>query len=271
MYPAASLWQDARAAVDLGGLVAQHVMLNNIAHKDLRVIARYGAELGDNLGTVLTFPTEYGDVQREYPIFFRKDPQTGELQSIALLGFQADENLFLDGHGGWDASYVPGIIARGPFLIGFQNQDVDGESRREPVIHVDLDNPRISRTEGEPVFLPQGGNTRYLERVSAILQGIHQGLALSKAMFDAFADYQLIEPVNVEVKFNDEEQFNLRGLYTISEEKLRGLSGDALHRLNSAGFLQGAFLVIASLNNVKKLIDMKHRRRRQLAGVAAAS
>lgn len=90
-------------------------------------------------------------------------------------------------------------------------------------------------------------------------------------MFDAFTAHQLIEPVNVEVKFNAEEQFNLRGLYTVSEEKLRGLSGDALFQLNSAGFLQGAFLVVASLNNMKKLIDMKHRRRRQLAGAAAAS
>ncbi|WP_129777657.1 SapC family protein [Peristeroidobacter soli] len=250
--------------------MARHVMLNNVAHKDLRVIARHGAEFGDNLGTVLTFPTEYGDVQREYPIFFRKEAQSGEFQSIALLGFQQDENLFLD-QGGWNASYIPGVVARGPFLIGFQNQDVDGELRREPVIHVDLDSPRISTTEGEPVFLPQGGNTRYLDRIGAILQGIHQGLALSKAMFEAFTAHQLIEPVNVEVKFNAEEQFNLRGLYTISEEKLRGLSGEALFQLNSAGFLQGAFLVIASLNNMKKLIDMKHRRRRQQAGVATAS
>lgn len=242
----------------------RHVMLNNIAHKDLRVIARHGAEFGDNLGTALTFPTEYGDVQREYPIFFRKDAQTGEFQSIALLGFQPDENLFLD-RNAWQASYIPGIVARGPFLIGFQNQDVDGELRREPVIHVDLDSPRVSTTEGEPVFLPQGGNTRYLERISAILQGIHQGLAISKAMFDAFTAHSLIETVNVEVKFSADEQFNLRGLYTISEEKLRGLSGDALFQLNSAGFLQGAFLVIASLNNMKKLIDMKHRRRRELA------
>lgn len=243
-------------------------MLNNIDHHDLRVITRYGAELGDNVGTVLTFPTEYGDVQREYPIFFRKEPHTGEFQSIALLGFQHDENLFLQEDGSWQAAYIPGIVARGPFLIGFQNQDVGGEVRREPVIHIDLDNPRVSRTEGEPVFLPQGGNTRYLERIGTILQGIHQGLAVSQAMFEAFNAHQLIEPVNVEVKFNAEELFDLRGLYTISEEKLRALDGNALFELNRAGFLQGAFLVMTSLNNMKKLIDMKHQQRRKRAGVA---
>lgn len=233
--------------------MTRHVMLNNVAHKDLRVITRHAAELGDNVGSVPTFPTEYGDVQREYPIFFRKDPASGEYSSVALLGFAKDENLFLD-ENGWHASYIPGVVARGPFLIGFQNQ--------EPVIHVDLDHPRISQTEGEAVFLPQGGNSRYLDWVANVLKGIHQGMAVSKQMFAAFTEFELIEPVKVEIKFNAEEGYDLLGLHTISEERLRALDGAALHKLNASGFLQGAFLVIASLNNVKKLIDMKHRRRR---------
>jgi len=232
--------------------MAKHVLLNNVEHQDLRVITRHAAELGDNVGSVLTFPTEYGDIQREYPLFFRKDPGTGEYQSIALLGFRNDENLFLDDRG-WNAAYIPGIIARGPFLIGF-------DGRGEPVIHVDLDNPRISRSEGEPVFLPQGGNSHYIERVATILKGINDGMAISKAMFAAFTEMALIEPVNVEIKLTADEQYTLRGLYTISEEKLKALDGNSLYRLNQAGFLEGAFLVIASLNNVKKLVDMKHRR-----------
>ena len=51
--------------------MTRHVMLNNIAHKDLRVITRYAAEFGDNVGTTMVVPTEFADVQREYPIFFR--------------------------------------------------------------------------------------------------------------------------------------------------------------------------------------------------------
>ncbi len=245
-------------------------MLNNVAHKDLRVITRYGAEFGDNVGRVLTFPTEYGDVQREYPIFFRKDPDTGEYQSVALLGFDPNENLFLD-ENGWSAAYIPGMVARGPFLIGFQQQGAGADARREPVVHVDLDNPRVSFTEGEPVFLPQGGQTRYLERIATVLKGLHEGIAVSKAMFAAFTAFDLIEPVKVEIKFSDEEKFELRGLYTVSEEKLRALDGEALVKLNRSGFLQGAFLVLASHNNMKKLIDMKHRRRRSEAQVADGS
>lgn len=244
--------------------MTKHVMLNNIAHKDLRVITRYGAEFGDNVGTVLTVPTEYGDVQREYPIFFRKDPNTGEYQSVALLGFEKDENLFLE-EGQWNASYVPGIIARGPFLIGFQEQQIEGELRKEPVIHIDLDHPRVSQTEGQPVFLPQGGNSPYLDHVATVLRGLRDGLDISKAMFAAFTALDLIEPVKVEIKLSPEEGYSLVGLHTINREKLAALDGQALEKLNKSGFLQGAFLVIASMNNVKKLIGMKQRKRMQAA------
>lgn len=241
--------------------MTRHVLLNNIAHKDLRVITRHGAEFGDNIGTVPTFPTEYADVQREYPIFFRKDAATGEYQSVALLGFEKDENLFLH-EGRWQAAYVPGIIARGPFLIGFQEQQVGGEARREPVIHVDLDHPRISHTEGEPVFLPQGGNSPYLEYVATVLRGIRDGIEVSKPMFAAFAALDLIEPVKLEIKLDEERGYSVLGLHSISRERLAALDGAALEQLNRTGFLEGAFLVLASMNNVKKLMTLKQRRRR---------
>jgi hypothetical protein len=247
--------------------MTKHVMLNNVAHKDLRVITRYGAEFGDNVGSVPTFPTEYADVQREYPIFFRKDAATGEFQSLALLGLEKDENLFLEG-GRWDASYVPGIVVKGPFLIGFQEQQVEGELRKEPVIHVDLDHPRVSKSEGEPVFLPQGGNSPFLDHIAMVLRGIRDGIEVSKPMFAAFVELDLIEPVTVEIKLNAEQGFNLVGLHTINQKKLASLDGASLERLNKAGFLQGAYLVVASMANVRKLMAMKQRRVAAAAGRA---
>ena len=246
----------------------RHEMLNNIAHKDLRIITRHGAEFGDNVGTVMTFPTEYGDIQREYPIFFRKDAQTGEFLSVALLGFTKDENLFLEGDR-WDAGYVPGILARGPFLIGFQERNEGGELRREPVIHIDMENPRVSQTEGERAFLDLGGNSPYLERMASILKGINQGLDVSKAMFAAFTAADLIEPMKLEIKFA-EEQFNLVGLHTINREKLANLDAETLHKLHRSGFLHGAYLVVSSLNNVQRLVERKQRRRLAQAGAAQA-
>jgi hypothetical protein len=235
-------------------------MLNNVAHKDLRVITRYGTEFGDNTGTVLTFPTEFAEIQKEYPIFFRRDRDTGEYHAVALLGFEKNDNLFLENNR-WNATYLPALIARGPFLIGFQERQIDSEVRSEPVIHVDLDHPRVSQAEGEPVFLPHGGNSPYLEHIAALLRQIRDGLEVAKAMFAAFTAMDLIEPVKVEIKLNEQEVFGVTGLHTISPEKLSALDGSSLHKLNQAGFLQLAFLIVASHGNVRKLMAMKQRRR----------
>jgi SapC len=239
--------------------MTRHVLLNNVDHHDLCVITQPAAAYGDNINTALTFPTEYNDVQAEYPILFHKHAETGEFQSYALLGLARDENLFL-GDDGWLGRYVPGIIARGPFLIGFQEQEVDGTMRKEPVIHVDLDDPRIGRDQGEPLFLEHGGNTPYLQNIASILRGIQDGIAVSKAMFAAFTDCELIEPVDIKIDVHDDVQFVLNGYYTISQDRLAALDGATLKRLQQHGFLHAAYMVLSSLNNIKRLIELKRER-----------
>ena len=233
-------------------------LLNDKTHKNLKVITGHSAQFDENIANTLTFPTEYGDVQREYPIFFGKNPDTGEFCSIVVFGFQAGENLFLQGEQ-WNASYIPAAIARGPFLIGFQNQQENGGSPAAPVIQVDMDSPRISQTEGEAMFLADGSISPYAKKINSILSAIHQGMEASKSMFAAFLEYDLIEPVTLNIELNSGQKINLQGNYTIHEEKLSKLSGEALEKLNKAGYLQAAFLVIASLNNIKKLIEMKNK------------
>ena len=103
--------------------MARYELLNNITHKDLRVTTRFGREFGDDIGMVAAFPTEFAELQREYPIFFRREQGNGPWQAVALLGFDAKENLFLHGER-WNAAYLPGAIAKGPFLIGFQEQRI---------------------------------------------------------------------------------------------------------------------------------------------------
>lgn len=239
--------------------MARHVLLNNVEHKNLRVITRRGAQFGDNAGNVVVFPTEFRELQREYPIFFRKEPGGDNFLAVAMLGFANDENLFLEGNA-WNARYLPSVVARGPFLIGFQEAQVDGELKTSAVIHIDLDHPQVSETEGEPLFLKLGGNSRYLQEMTGVLDRIHRGLALSKEMFAAFTALDLIEEVQLEVKLSETEQNKLLGYFSINTEKLRALDATALAGLHRAGFLESAYLVMGSVRNVQTLIDLKMAR-----------
>ena len=236
--------------------MTNRVLLNNVDHGDLRVIASHGQAFGDSINQVLVFPTEFEDIQREYPIFFRRDAN-GEYQSVALLGLDRDENLFLD-EDGWQARYVPAVQQRGPFSIALQ------DSGAEPMIHIDLDHPRVSRTQGEPLFLPAGGNAPYLQHIARVLGTIYDGLEASKALFAALDDLRLIEPVDVEIKLNDREEYAVPDLHTISQERLGELMGAELERLHRAGFLPAVYWVLSSLGNVARLIDLKTRKRAAL-------
>jgi len=245
--------------------MARHVLLNNVEHKDLRVITRSAVQFGDDVGNVVVFPTEYRELQREYPLFFRKDPAGDSYLSVAMLGFAKDENLFLES-AGWNARYLPAVVARGPFLIGFQETQVDGELRKLPVIHIDLDHPRVSQTEGESLFLPLGGHSPYLQQVTTVLDRIHRGLTISKDMFAAFTALDLIDPIKLEVKLTADETHNLLGYHTVNADKLRALDAPSLAGLHKAGFLESAYLVIGSVNNVQKLVERKIARHRGSPG-----
>lgn len=235
----------------------QHALLDNVTHKDLRVRTGFGPEFGDNINQVLVFPTEFGELHREYPIFFRQDAE-GRFQCIVLLGLDRDENLFLDGRH-WQARYVPAIHARGPFLIGLTK---DGEDGPQAMIQVDLEHPRIATDgEGVAVFKPQGGQSAYLDGVSDALRRIHEGIGLAPAMFEAFSEAGIIEPVQLDISITDAERYTVPDLFTVSEERLASLDAAALDALNQSGFLGSAYLVAASIGNVNRLIDLKHLRR----------
>jgi len=229
--------------------MANPVLLNNLTHRDLRVITRRGADFGDQLMSVPTFPAEFRDVQACYPIVFRQTVDGLGFEPIALFGFQEGENLFLKGER-WEAPYVPLMLERQPFMIG-----VDGE---QLMVHIDLDNPRVSQFDGEQIFLPHGGNTEFLERANSLLFAIHQGLQSVPGFLGALLENELLESFVLDIELNDGSQNRLVGFYTINEDRLQALSGEVIAKLHADGYLQSIYLVIASLSNFRALIDRKN-------------
>jgi len=236
--------------------MTRHVLLNNVEHRDLRVITRRSAQYGDDVMCALTFPAEFRSVQAHYPIFFRKAADTGQFQPFAMFGFRDGENLFL-GEQGWDATYVPMTIERQPFLIGLQSAT---GAERQMVIHVDLDSPRISRTEGERVFLEYGGISEYLQRVNSVLSAIHAGIESTPPFIAALLEIDLLESFALDMRFSDGTEHRVAGFYTIDEERLAALDGGRLEELNRKGYLLPTFMAIASLSNIRSLIERKNRR-----------
>ena len=240
--------------------MARSVLLNNVQHKDLRIVTRRGAAYGDDVMSAVAFPAEFRNLQAHYPIVFQKSGDAVGFQPVALLGLQEGRNLFLDGRGGWDAPYVPMAIERLPFLIG-----ADGD---QLLVHVDLDSPRIvgpGGDDGEAVFLPHGGNSAFLDRVNSLLLAIHEGLQATPAFVDALLRHELLESFVLDVTLDDGSQSRLAGYYTVDEDRLAALGSAALAELHAAGHLMPVYMALASMSRWRDLIERQQRLPRSAA------
>jgi hypothetical protein len=229
--------------------MSRHVPIDAALHRDLRVITARGLAYGDGTMSALTFPAEFRSLQAHYPIVFQKNA-VGDVLPVALLGLREGENLFLQGSH-WDADYLPLAVERQPFLIGR-----DGGA---PSVHIDLDSPRVSATVGEPLFTAHGGTTPFLERMSALLGTLHEGIASVPAFVEALLHHNLLESFVLDVGEGEAGAHRLAGFYTIHEERLAGLAPDALVALHRDGHLLPIHMAIASLSQFRALIARSQR------------
>jgi len=224
--------------------------LDNVAHAALTVASGHGAAFGDAVNQIALFLPEFEEAQRHYPILFRRQ-DNGVLQALAILGFDRDENLFLDGER-WAADYVPALARRGPFRIG-----LDGG---EPMIHVDLDHPRIvggGAAGGEPLFLPQGGQAPALDRAVEALRAIHVGHEAAPAMTALFDELGLARPVTLNVQVTESQSYNFKDYFAIAPDGIAALDGAALERLSQESLLLPAVFAASSLANMHRLSARK--------------
>ncbi|KTF68841.1 SapC family protein [Sphingomonas sp. HT-1] len=234
--------------------MTRHAILTAEAHRDLRILEQRDAALGDAQMCCITVPTEFREVQAEYPILFRLNEERDRFHAFAMFGFESGENLFL-ADGRWDARYRPLAMDIQPFLIG-GGPDEDGEKQ----VHVDLDSPRIARGgEGIRVFDPHGQPTPYLERIAEQLGALDHGYREAGAFFAALQRYELLEPFTLEVTLADGSTNRLVGFHIIDEDRLASLDGAVLSELNAAGHLLPIYMAIASLANFSALIARRNQ------------
>lgn len=227
------------------------VLLNHVEHRDLRVDARRGAAFGDDVMYAPAVPAEFRSLQAHYPIVFQRDA-AGGFHPLALFGLRQGENLFLDGER-WDATYIPLAIERQPFLIGV--------SGAEPMVHVDLDHPRVRAGTGEALLQGPGIASEFLERARTTLLMLHDGILATPAFVDALQRHQLLESFVLDIRLDDGSDNRLAGFHTIDERRLQALDGSALEQLSRDGHLLPAYMVLASLSRFRDLIKRMNRRR----------
>lgn len=236
--------------------MSQHVIVDSLSHRDLRVLDTASAALGDNVMAALATPHEFRALQAFYPIVFHRDLASGQVSALALFGFENGENLFLQGDR-WDAPCKPLAHMVQPFLIG-RAQGADDQGQ----VHIDLDHPRVSQANGQGVrlFDEEGRPSPLLENVAQLLGDLDGAYRASGAFFAAIERYDLLEPFTLEVPLIDGSKHTLVGFLAINEDKLRALDGAALAELHRDGHLMPLFMALASVSQFGGLVARRNAR-----------
>ena len=233
-------------------------LLDNVTHRHLRIRTERSAALGDARQSALALPAEFRQLQAHFPIVFQLVEGDAGFQPVALFGLEEGQNLFLTDTG-WDAPVVPMALQRDPFMIGRSGDTLK--------LHVDMDSPRIVRPEdgelGTAVFMPHGGHSDYLDHVINLLEHLHAQAQRLPAFIEALTRHQLLEPFVIDIETADGEQGRLSGLFTIHEERLAALPGEALQALAREGHLLPIYMQLASLAQLPVLVERASRQARR--------
>ena len=188
---------------------------------------------------------------------FYKHPDTGQTELHAILGLEKDENLFIR-KSGWSTRFVPALLARGPFSLGYKKPQTEGEQQSDPVICIDMEDPRVNTELGEDIFLQFGGEAPYLEYVKKALQTIESGMQFDKTLFTLVESMAILEPVSIQIKLSNVEEVNFSDYYTVNQQKLAQLDGESLSKLSQFGVLSLLYFVLSSMGNFQQLIQLKN-------------
>lgn len=222
------------------------VILNSQTHRDLRVQTRAAASLGDAQRFCAVVLTEIPFLVAHYPVFFAKDSDNGKFFLGAVLGFDEGENLFLDEADQAQDAYRPHNMRRGPFWTVGND------------LAIDLDSPRVG--EGEALFDADGKPTPYLDSIRTVMGELKAGQERNQVFIDTLMELKLIEPIAMDIGFDDGSKRHVTGLYTVGQDNLRGLPDDKVLDLFRRGYLHLIYLMIGSIRQVAILAQRKNRR-----------
>lgn len=218
-------------------------ILNSETHKSLKMHPLAGEHPPFVMVTMPEFPA----AAAVCPLFFSKDPETGEFYVGAMFGFTPGELLVEDADKR-DALFRPLELQRQGFFINDEN------------IAVDLDNLRFGEGASVALFDENGQTTEAMRRIQWALGQLKGGLDATREFIRELLALKLIEPVDISLAFDDGQKLQFNGLYTVSRDAIEDLDDAQVIQLFRKGYLQAAYSMTFSLNQVAVLARRRNAR-----------
>ncbi len=222
------------------------VLLDRDKHRRRKVRPAAGFAFARKANSLYLAGVEFNEACKEYAIVFTR-AANGRTVPVAMLGLRAQENLFVNSDGGWDATYIPAFVRRYPFVLA----DLPG--RTDMAVCVDEAFEGLNEQEGEPLFDAQGRNTVFLQNALEFLNRYQAEYLRTEAFCQRLEQAGLLMEMNARVDLVDGRNFTVNGLLIVDEKKLLALADGAALTLFRSGELHLISMHLVSLSNMQKL------------------
>lgn len=196
--------------------------------------------------------SEFSRVSHDYPIVFISSDNGETFGTVALLGLQPGQNLFVGSDGAWDNSvYLPAYARRYPFCMG--KVKVDDVLQNERIVCVAQQS--VDQKKGEALFDEQGVALPKWVEMEKLLHEYEADLMRSEEMCAILKQYDLLEPFSMQAVPTSGSAMQLTGMYRIAEARIESLSDEQLRNLVRTGVMGRIYTHILSLDNFARLLD----------------
>ncbi|MEP4146953.1 MAG: SapC family protein [Halioglobus sp.] len=230
--------------------MANPVPLDPSLHSGLRVRNAPDLDIVRGQQVLPVTVHEFAQVALDCPIVFIKNAETGQFQSVALLGLAQGENLLLQGDK-WLGTFFPGALRMSPFKLLIANPEAETVT-----VAIDTDSALVNETEGERLFSDAGELTEFMAKRRDDLQAYVQQGHVTQAFMTLLANKEMLIQQSLSLDING-VKVQVDGIYLVDEKKLREIDDQTILDLNQRGFLQAIYAHLMSLRQATRLARIK--------------
>ncbi|WHI44530.1 SapC family protein [Microbulbifer sp. JMSA004] len=220
----------------------QLVVLDKKKHRNYRLL-KHDLSHSKNLHICPILLSEFISVSRTSPIIFTKSKETGKLESCALLGVTPGENLFWQ-EGRWQGDYIPVSIRSHPFYLRYKKDDL---SNAYVCVESSLLCASKDSSQGVALFEHNGEPSKHLLAAQRELENIHLKKLQTWKFVESLQKFDLLKEQEINIDLPGETKHKLKGVYCISEDKVRKLGATEFLKLRDIGCLPFIYAHLFSL------------------------
>ena len=234
-------------------LMANIVAIKKDLHQKLKLSNKRNLKHVAGQHIVPVHAAEFAQAASSLPVVIVKDPDSERFRSVAMLGLEAGENLFLQDEK-WTALSMPQSISMVPFSLG-----IDPDKENTLTACIDLDSEFIGEDKDLALFEDDGKESEVLTNVQQALGRLYDNERMTENFIKELQENDLLQELELNIALSTGEKKKLVGIFTINEEKIKNLSDDKVLDFHKRGLFVPIYSMLGSLTQVNHLVQLRNR------------